>query len=53
QILAVTCDNASNNDTMIDNMEFDLTDFEGMSYRLRCFDHVVNLVAKTFTRLFD
>ncbi len=38
---------------MIDNMEFDLADFEGMLYWVRCFDHVVNLVAKTFTCLFD
>ena len=53
QVLAITCDNASNNDTMIDNMEFDLEDFEGMTFRVRCFNHVVNLVTKTFTRLFN
>ncbi|CDO72042.1 hypothetical protein BN946_scf184943.g77 [Trametes cinnabarina] len=53
KMLAVTCDNASNNDTMIDALELDVPSFGGRKMRTRCFDHIAHLVAKSVTRLFD
>jgi hypothetical protein len=53
QLLAVTADNASSNDTMIDAMADDIEDFPGEANRVRCFNHVINLVAKSFIKLFD
>ena len=53
QILGTTCDNASNNDTMIDEMAVRLENFEGSFHRVRCFAHVINLVAKSLLRQFD
>ena len=47
------CDNASNNDSMVDNLSFELTDFRGDTYRVWCFDHITNLVAQALIRLFD
>jgi hypothetical protein len=47
QIISVTCDNASNNDTMIDALSDLLTVFLGASNQTRCFDHIVNLIAKS------
>lgn len=53
--LAVTCDNTSNNDTMIDALEEsgDLPNFDGARARVRCFLHILNLVAKSIIRQFD
>ncbi|KAI0697427.1 hypothetical protein C8T65DRAFT_582730, partial [Cerioporus squamosus] len=53
QIMNITCDNASNNDTMIAEMGVLLPFFEGQYHRVRCFAHVVNLVAKSLLRQFD
>ncbi|KAI0653303.1 hypothetical protein C8Q70DRAFT_899682, partial [Cubamyces menziesii] len=53
QILGVTCDNALNNDTMVNALEVEVPSFRGQNARTRCFDHVVNLVAKALTRQFD
>ncbi|KAI1783385.1 hypothetical protein LXA43DRAFT_837949, partial [Ganoderma leucocontextum] len=55
QSLAVTCDNATNNDTMIDAMATDprLPEFDGKLARVRCFLHILNLVAKSLIRQFD
>lgn len=53
QILSVTCDNASNNDTMIDELEILLESFPGAANRTRCFTHILNLVAKSILRQFD
>ncbi|RDX45199.1 hypothetical protein OH76DRAFT_1302563, partial [Lentinus brumalis] len=49
----VTCDNAANNDTMVDHMGVLLPGFEGQFHRTRCFAHIVNLVAKSLLRQFD
>jgi hypothetical protein len=53
QLLSVTCDNASVNETMINEMETTLEDFPGSANRTRCFDHVINIVARTITKAFD
>lgn len=53
QILAVTCDNASANDTMVTELEDKTPHFGGQSTRARCFLHVTNLVAKTMVKTFD
>ncbi|TFK79442.1 hypothetical protein K466DRAFT_450423, partial [Polyporus arcularius HHB13444] len=53
QIMNITCDNASNNDTMVAEMGVLLPFFEGQFHRVRCFAHVVNLVAKSMLRQFD
>ncbi len=49
----VTCDNASNNDTMVDHLSVLVPAFQGGFHRTRCFAHVINLVAKSFLRQFD
>jgi hypothetical protein len=49
----MTCDNAGNNDTMIDELVDLLPNFPGAANRCRCFLHVVNLVAKTLLKQFD
>jgi hypothetical protein len=46
-------DNASNNDTLIERLEFIVPYFKGRESRVRCFNHVVNLVAKSILRLFS
>ncbi|KAJ7437457.1 hypothetical protein B0H11DRAFT_1650415, partial [Mycena galericulata] len=53
RITSVTCDNASNNDTMIDTLATLLPNFGGKKDHTRCFTHIINLVAKSFLRLFD
>jgi hypothetical protein len=53
QILSITCDNATNNDTMIDELEALLTEFPGPANRTRCFAHIINLIAKSVIRQFD
>ncbi len=53
QIMNITCDNASNNDTMVAEMGVLLPFFEGQFHRVHCFAHVVNLVAKSMLRQFD
>ncbi|TFK82773.1 hypothetical protein K466DRAFT_439138, partial [Polyporus arcularius HHB13444] len=52
-LLAVTGDNASPNDAMVDELAKRLDGFGGASHRGRCFDHVVNLCAKAVLRPFD
>jgi hypothetical protein len=53
QCLGITCDNASNNDTMIDELVDLLPNFPGAANRSRCFLHVVNLIAKTLLKQFE
>jgi len=53
KILSVTCNNASANDTMMEELELMLTEFEGQSTRTRCILHVGNLVAKSMIKQFD
>jgi len=47
QILSVTLDNASNNDTMIAELENLLDEFPGAANQTRCFTHILNLVVKS------
>lgn len=53
QILSIVCDNASNNDTMIEELAELLTEFPGAANRSRCFTHILNLAAKSVIRQFD
>ena len=53
QILSITCDNASNNDTMIAELANLLNDFPGPANQTRCFTHILNLVVKSVIRQFD
>ncbi|KAG1728880.1 hypothetical protein EDD22DRAFT_731119, partial [Suillus occidentalis] len=53
QTLCVTCDNASNNDAMVDQLAVDLPDFGGRVTHTWCFLHTVSLVAKSVIQEFD
>ena len=53
QILGITCDNASNNDAMIEELAARLEAFPGAANQVRCFLHIVNLVAKGVLRQFE
>jgi hypothetical protein len=53
QILSITCDNASNNDTMIGELANLLDDFPGAANQTRCFTHILNLVVKSVIHQFD
>ena len=53
QLLSITCDNASPNDTMIAELMDSIPSFPGDANRTRCFAHIVNLVAKSVLKLFD
>ena len=53
QILSITCDNASNNDTMIAELANLLDDFPGPANQTRCFTHILNLVVKSVICQFD
>jgi hypothetical protein len=52
QILSVTCDNASNNDTMCSELENLLPKFSTTNHT-RCFTHIINLIAKSMLKQFD
>jgi hypothetical protein len=52
QILSVVCDNALCNDHMIEVLDQDVGNFFQVN-RIRCFLHVVNLVAKSLLKEFD
>ena len=56
QILNVTCDNASCNDSMVEELHSNddlLAGYRGQTNRTHCFDHIVNLTARTITKVFD
>ncbi|KAG1843067.1 hypothetical protein C8R48DRAFT_557081, partial [Suillus tomentosus] len=53
QILSVTCDNASNNNVMVENLAAEVPAFGGAASHTRCFLHMVNLVAKSLIHEFD
>ena len=53
QILAVTCNNASNNNTMIEGLAHLLEEFPGQANHARCFAHISNLTVKSVLRQFD
>ena len=49
----MTCDNASNNDIMMDELANLLFNFPGPANQTRCFLHVLNLVVKNILQQFD
>ncbi|PBK85234.1 hypothetical protein ARMGADRAFT_876057, partial [Armillaria gallica] len=55
QVLSITCDNASNNDTMIEALgdSDNVPLFSGQASRTRCVAHIVNLMAKSLLKQFD
>jgi hypothetical protein len=53
QILSITGDNTSNNDTMIRYLGETLDEFPGPANQTRCFVHTINLIAKSVLRPFD
>ncbi|PPQ85854.1 hypothetical protein CVT26_001954 [Gymnopilus dilepis] len=52
KILSVTCDNASNNNTMVTEMHDRIPAFNKVN-RMRCFLHILNLVAKSMLKQFE
>ena len=52
KILSVTCDNASNNDTMVSEMKKLLTEFSEVNCTC-CFTHILNLITKSLLKKFD
>ncbi|KAF8546724.1 hypothetical protein OG21DRAFT_1383697, partial [Imleria badia] len=52
-ILGVMCDNASNNDAMIDSLSDLIPAFTGPKNQTCCFLHIVNLIAKSLLCQFD
>lgn len=46
QIFSLVADNASNNNTLVDELEVLLPSFGGQQARVRCFAHILNLVVK-------
>ena len=53
QVLSITCNNTSANDTMIDKLSKLLKEFPGSANHTRCFNHILNLIAKSIMRQFD
>lgn len=49
----MTCNNTSNNDTMVEQLSFLLPEFDGNFNQVCCFAHIVNLVAKLLLRQSD
>ncbi len=52
QVLSVVCDNASNNNMMMDQLELEIGGQLGIQTHIRCFAHILNLVVKVSTALF-
>ena len=44
--MALTCDNADNNMTMITELEKQIPGYRGHDMRVRCFGHVLSLIVK-------
>ena len=53
KLLTLTADNASPNDVMVDKLEDLIPSFGGAANRVRCFNHVTNLVARSALAPFD
>src|SRR6266481_3143445 len=53
QMLSLTCDNASCNDKMVEELAMRVTEFPGQANRTCCFAHIINLVAKSLLKQFD
>ena len=52
KILSVTCDNTSNNDTMVKKIDSLLTTFSAVN-QTRCFNHILNLITKSLLKQLD
>jgi hypothetical protein len=52
-MLAITCDNATNNDVLTDQLKEKVPMFGGEASHMWCFVHVINLVAKSVITQFD
>jgi hypothetical protein len=46
RILGITLDNASNNNTLVNELTDSLDGYQGSLTRIRCFAHILNLVVK-------
>ena len=53
QILSITGNNTSNNNTMVQYLSDALEEFPGPANQTRCFVHTVNLIAKSILKPFD
>src|ERR1700690_3554268 len=53
QILSITCDNASVNDTMINELSKIIEKFSGPSNQTRCFNHILAIIAVRIVQQFD
>ncbi|KAF7371898.1 Zinc finger BED domain-containing protein 4 [Mycena venus] len=53
KILSIVGDNASNNDTMIDELADLIPTFPGKTTRVHCFAHILNLVVKAILSQFS
>ncbi|PPQ81292.1 hypothetical protein CVT26_015194 [Gymnopilus dilepis] len=53
KILSITADNASNNDTMVDELADILDDFPGAANQTRCFAHTLSISARAILKQFD
>jgi hypothetical protein len=53
QTLNIMADNASNNDTMIEELHILLKDFPGPANQTRCFLHILSITAKSIIKQFD
>ncbi|KAF9059141.1 hypothetical protein BDP27DRAFT_1145882, partial [Rhodocollybia butyracea] len=52
-IISITCDNASANTTMLEELAKILPNFGGLNTYVRCFSHTVNLTARGVLRPFE
>ena len=52
-MLSVTCDNASCNDKMVEELVKRVTELPGQANCTCCFAHIINLVAKSLLKQFD
>ncbi|KAF9064512.1 hypothetical protein BDP27DRAFT_1230402, partial [Rhodocollybia butyracea] len=52
-ILSITCDNASANTAMLDELVKLLPDFQGRDAHVQCFGHTTNLTARGVLRPFE
>jgi hypothetical protein len=46
KVLTFTADNASNNNTLVDELADLILTFGGKEYHVRCFVHILNLIVK-------
>lgn len=53
KILGVVCNNTSNNDTLVSQLELDLCRQNGTRTRIRCFVHILNLAVKAILSPFS